>query len=126
MSKIRVYEIARELGIKNRELLDRIASLGIQVRNHMSSLEPGEAEKVKRSIQRESSERTVETRIRPTVVRRRVRKNRDEEGDEEVEAAPAPVTRTGSVVRRVPAQRPPAPAAEAAPAVEAPRYEPRV
>ena len=34
MNKIRVYEVARELGLEIRELLSKIASLGIQVRNH--------------------------------------------------------------------------------------------
>ena len=35
-SKVRVYEVARELGVDNRELLNRIASLGIQVSNNAS------------------------------------------------------------------------------------------
>ena len=42
MIKVRVYEVARELGLDNRELVSKIASLGIQVRNHMSALEPAE------------------------------------------------------------------------------------
>jgi translation initiation factor IF-2 len=72
MSKIRVYEVARQLGLENRELLAKIASLGIQVRNHMSSLESGDLERVKRAIEKEKQQNVVEERIRPTVVRRRV------------------------------------------------------
>ena len=41
MSKVRVYEVARELGLDNRELVHRIASLGIQVRNHMRLVQVG-------------------------------------------------------------------------------------
>ncbi|MBN1656662.1 MAG: translation initiation factor IF-2 [Deltaproteobacteria bacterium] len=72
MNKIRVYEVARELGLENRELLSRIASLGIQVRNHMSSLEPGDLDRVKRALEKEKQQNIVEERIRPTVVRRRI------------------------------------------------------
>ena len=72
MTKVRVYEVARELGLGNRDLLSKIASLGIQIRNHMSSLEPGDAERVKRAIEKEKQQNVVEERIRPTVVRRRM------------------------------------------------------
>jgi translation initiation factor IF-2 len=72
MNKIRVYEVARELGLENRELLSKIASLGIQVRNHMSSLEPNDLDRVKRALEKEKQQNIVEERIRPTVVRRRI------------------------------------------------------
>jgi translation initiation factor IF-2 len=71
MIKVRVYEVARELGLDNRELVSKIASLGIQVRNHMSALEPAEVERIKRALDRDKHSNTVEERIRPTVVRRR-------------------------------------------------------
>ena len=60
MSKVRVYEIASELGMNNRELLGRIQSLGIQVRNHMSALEPAEADRVRRALDKDKAENTVE------------------------------------------------------------------
>ncbi len=50
MSKVRVYEVARELGVENRDLIQRIATLGIQVRNHMSVLDPVEVDRIKRSL----------------------------------------------------------------------------
>jgi len=71
MIKVRVYEVARELGLDNRELVGKIASLGIQVRNHMSALEPAEVERIKRSLDKDKQANLVEERIRPTVVRRR-------------------------------------------------------
>ncbi|MBZ0121998.1 MAG: translation initiation factor IF-2 N-terminal domain-containing protein, partial [Sandaracinaceae bacterium] len=71
MTKVRVYEVARELGLDNRELLNRIASLGIQVRNHMSALEPTEIDRVKRALEKDRAENTVEERISRTVIRRR-------------------------------------------------------
>jgi translation initiation factor IF-2 len=71
MNKVRVYEVARELGVENRELLAKIASLGIQVRNHMSSLDAGDLERLKRALEKDKQQNVVEERIRPTVVRRR-------------------------------------------------------
>jgi translation initiation factor IF-2 len=88
MIKTRVYEVAREMGLDNRELMTKLATLGIQVRNHMSSLEPIDIDRVKRAVDKEKQQNVVEERIRPTVVRRRSVKR---EGDEEVEAkAPVP------------------------------------
>jgi translation initiation factor IF-2 len=86
MNKTRVYEVARDLGLDNRELVSKLASLGIPVRNHMSSIDVADAERVKRAIEKEKQQNVVEERIRPTVVRRRSLK-RD---DPEPEAAPAP------------------------------------
>ena len=37
MSKVRVYEVAREVGLPNRDLVQKISALGIPVRNHMSA-----------------------------------------------------------------------------------------
>ena len=89
MSKVRVYEVARELGVENRDLIQRIATLGIQVRNHMSVLDPVEVDRIKRSLGKDRSEAMVEERIRPTVVRRKRRKKVDEA---EPAAADAPAT----------------------------------
>ena len=71
MTKVRVYEVARELGLPNRELVERISALGIEVRNHMSALDPSEVERVKKAIAKSAPQKQVEERIRPTVVRRR-------------------------------------------------------
>ncbi|QUI22991.1 translation initiation factor IF-2 [Vallitalea pronyensis] len=43
MSKIRVYEIAKELGLSNKELLATLKEFDIKVKNHMSSLTDEEA-----------------------------------------------------------------------------------
>jgi len=42
--KIRVYEVAREMGLDNRRMVTIAASMGIPVRNHMSALEPEHVE----------------------------------------------------------------------------------
>ncbi|MFW2388150.1 MAG: translation initiation factor IF-2 [Polyangiales bacterium] len=114
MSKVRVYEVARELGVENRDLIQRIATLGIQVRNHMSVLDSAEVDRIKRSLGKDRSEAMVEERIRPTVVRRKRRKKTE---DAEPAAAEAPAS--------APVEAPPVEDAASAPApVPAPTPEP--
>ena len=36
---MRVYEIAKEIGIPNKDLIAKIRALGLEVNNHMSSLD---------------------------------------------------------------------------------------
>ena len=109
MNKVRVYEVARELGVENRDLIQRIATLGIQVRNHMSVLDPVEVDRIKRSLGRDRSEAMVEERIRPTVVRRKRRKKTDEA---EPTAAEAPVSVPAEESATEPVAAAPAPAPE--------------
>ena len=90
MSKVRVYEVARELGVENRDLIQRIATLGIQVRNHMSVLDPVEVDRIKRSLGKDRGEAMVEERIRPTVVRRKRRKKAEEAEPVAADAPAAP------------------------------------
>lgn len=46
MGKVRVYELARELGTNSRKLIEVMESMNISVKNHMSTLEKEQAEKV--------------------------------------------------------------------------------
>lgn len=43
MSKIRVYQLAKELGISSKELIEKLNEFGVEVVNHMSTLEEDEA-----------------------------------------------------------------------------------
>jgi len=124
MSKVRVYEVARELGVQNRDLVQRLSSLGIQVSNHMSALDPAEVDRIKRSYERDKAEKTVEERIRPTVVRRRTVQRRKPQPAEAKEAAPAEeAAKPASPAKAEPAKAAPA-KAPAAPAAEARKPEP--
>ncbi|HET6284454.1 MAG TPA: translation initiation factor IF-2 [Polyangia bacterium] len=69
--RVRVYEIAKELGIANRELVAKIRTLGIEVANHMSQLEASELDRIRRALDRERQESLVEERLSDTVIRRR-------------------------------------------------------
>ncbi|PKM50833.1 MAG: hypothetical protein CVV02_09560, partial [Firmicutes bacterium HGW-Firmicutes-7] len=46
MSKIRVYEIAKQVGVSNKDLVDELTKLGIEVKNHMGSLSDEEVTKI--------------------------------------------------------------------------------
>ncbi len=56
-NKIRVYELARELGLQNKEALDLCVSLGIGVKSHSSSIEEQQADRVRRKADREGLRR---------------------------------------------------------------------
>lgn len=71
MAKIRVYEFARDLNMTNRELLDRIRGLDIEVNSHMSSLDEDVVTKVKAVLFGGKDDQLEEKRVRPTVIRRR-------------------------------------------------------
>lgn len=128
MSKVRVYEVARQLGMPNRELVALFQSLGFsEVRNHMSAVEAEVVERIKRKLERQKAPEVVEERIRPTVVKRRsravdtpVRKA----PARSVEAAPAPVAKKDPAPRRVVPLAQPAVQAAPAAAPSAPAVEP--
>ena len=47
VKKIRVYELAKEIGIDNKATLDLCISLGIDVKSHSSSIEDAQADRVR-------------------------------------------------------------------------------
>jgi len=71
MSKIRVYELAKELGIDNKDLITRLEKLGIAVKAHSSSLEETDVERVRREFALGEKDAIVEERVKRTVIRRR-------------------------------------------------------
>ncbi|HEY3356281.1 MAG TPA: translation initiation factor IF-2 [Polyangia bacterium] len=71
VARQRVYEIARDAGVGNKELLQKIRALGIEVNNHMSVLDPEDVVRVRRALDKERQESLIEERIGPTVIRRR-------------------------------------------------------
>lgn len=56
MSKIRVYELAKELNMTSKELLNEIIELDIDVSSHMSSIDKEEAELIKDIFKVENDE----------------------------------------------------------------------
>ncbi len=71
MPKVRVYEIAKKMGIKNKDLVSKIQQMGIVISNHMSTLTQDEVGRVTKALQKEKQANTVEKRLGSTVIRRR-------------------------------------------------------
>ncbi len=71
MSKIRVYELARELNLTNKALIDKLLSLDIAVASHMSTLEEEAVDSLKASLFGKQEIAVEETRVKSTVIRRR-------------------------------------------------------
>ena len=75
MAKIRVYELARELNMTNKVLIEKLNDLEFSVKSHMSSLDEDTVGEIKAKLL--GKEKTVDvevTRVRPTVIRRRKKK----------------------------------------------------
>jgi len=80
MSKVRVYELARELGVENKELIARLEKLGILSKKPTSTLEDTEVERAKRDFRGvELPQEMEEKRIKSTVIRRRAVRTSAEE-----------------------------------------------
>jgi len=101
--RVRVYELAKELGLAHRDLVGKIRALGIDVANHMSHIEAADVDRIRRALDRERQESLVEERLTDTVIRRRSK------------SAPPLASRPAAPVAATPA----APSPAAAPPVRA-------
>ncbi len=50
MPKVRVYQLAKELNLSNKELIERLRGLGVEVKSHSSSIEEEIATRIKDSL----------------------------------------------------------------------------
>src|SRR5580700_12233240 len=74
MSKVRVYEVAKQLNLDPKQVVALFQQVGVpEVRNHMSSVEPEAVERVKRHLEKQKTHDVVEERVRTDgrVVKRR-------------------------------------------------------
>jgi len=78
MAKIRIYELARDLNMKNKVLLDRLKDMDIIAGSHMSSLDSETADRIRANIFGKKTGMVEETRVKPTIIRRRRKKVQEE------------------------------------------------
>jgi translation initiation factor IF-2 len=74
MSKVRVYEVAKQLNLDPKQVVALFQQVGVNdVRNHMSSVEPEAVERIKRLLEKAKTHDVVEERVRSDgrVVKRR-------------------------------------------------------
>jgi translation initiation factor IF-2 len=66
MVKLRVHELAKKLGLENKELLDKLNKAGLDIKSHSSTIDEGEAMRALNPAQ-QAKPATV---VRSSVVRR--------------------------------------------------------
>src|SRR6478609_9118437 len=112
----RLYELAKDLNVSPKDLVNKVRAMGIEVANHMSHLEAVDVDRVRRAVDRERLENLEEVRLNDTVIRRRSKSAAG--GAAARPAAPAPAPAPAAAPPRAP--EPAAPVA-VAPEVSAPR-----
>jgi len=110
VTKIRIHEFARELKMENKDLLKLLEKMGVEAKSVHSTLDDSDIERVKNHLNLLRKEGLVEQRVKPTVIRRRVKKE---------EAPPAPEP-TPPAAAQQPVEKP---AEKKPPVPEAPRTE---
>ncbi len=102
MSKIRVHELAKELGISSKECIEKLHDLGLEVKNHMSSIEGSDYELVNellRTAENVGSEKEV--KMEDEILEDQINEETDQfeddfSDDEELEALDRIKSKTGS------------------------------
>jgi translation initiation factor IF-2 len=96
MSRVRVYELAKEAGMTGKDLADKLIAEGYDVKGHSSTVDEDTAEKIRRTMLQDSETELVEKRIdgsqgatvirrRATIIRRRPKAELDETAEEAAE-----------------------------------------
>ncbi len=71
MAKVRVYELAKELNLDSKNLVEKLKTGGMDITNYMSTLDDQAVVEARDIVSGVISEVVEEQRIRPTVIRRR-------------------------------------------------------
>ena len=90
--KVRVYEVAKQLNLDPKQVVGLFQAIGVaDVRNHMSSVEPEQVERIKRHLEKQRTHDVVEERVRSDgrVIKRRAIAKASSPGTSQVEAPPS-------------------------------------
>ncbi|MCI9063145.1 MAG: translation initiation factor IF-2 [Clostridia bacterium] len=80
MGKMKLYELAKDLNLTSKELLDKAIGLGIAVKSHLSTLEDSDIDKIKKSMVKKDAAKKVAEKTKnvqkeksaPVIIRREV------------------------------------------------------
>lgn len=137
---MRIHQLAKELNLTAKDLAPHLKKLGIQYKNHMSTISEDDVARIRNLVNPPTAASVVEQRLRPTLIRRRRKEHEEaagavkETGAEEAAfapSAPEPVSpvpeeqdkmeRAGAAPKITAVETPPAGAAESKPFIpEAP------
>ena len=73
MAKLRVYELAKDLNMTNKALLNKLKEMNIDAKSHMSSLDDSVVKQIKTSLFGKTRQKE-DLKVRPSVIRRRKKK----------------------------------------------------
>ncbi len=77
MSKIKIHEIAKKIGVNSKEVLEKALELGLDVKSHMSSVDEADAKKIESKFSGLKKE-TQSKKEGPVIIRRAVIVSDDE------------------------------------------------
>ena len=60
MAKIKIHEIAKEMGLTSKEIIEKANELGINVKSHLSAIEENQAEMIKEKLKNMQSQNNKE------------------------------------------------------------------
>ena len=63
LAKKRVYEVAKQLNISNKDLIDKLKGIGVEVSNHMASIDDATIEKVTELLAPKKEEKKAEEKL---------------------------------------------------------------
>ena len=81
MAKIKIYELAKELNVDNKVVIDMANKVGINVKSHLSAIEESEVDKIKSALEKKNNvkkeekkfkQKNNELRSGPVIIRREV------------------------------------------------------
>ncbi|GFN36452.1 translation initiation factor IF-2 [Tepidimicrobium xylanilyticum] len=78
MVKIRVYELAKELGMTSKDLMQKLKDLDINISSHMSSIENEEAEMIKELFEEEKESKVKDSK--PSKKKSKKKVNKENKG----------------------------------------------
>ena len=62
MGKMKLYDLAKELNLTSKELLNKAVELGINVKSHLSSIEESDVEKIRKSLKENKTTKKSENK----------------------------------------------------------------
>ena len=101
MSRVRIYELAKEAGMSSKALAEKLIASGYDIKGHSSTVDEETADKIRETVLQDSNTELVEKRIdasegsttvirrRSTIIRRRPKVEEPSEPEKEVEPDPA-------------------------------------
>ena len=73
MGKMKVYELAKEMGITNAELIKKLSNMGVEVKSHLSVIEDEVVGKIKKGVSKTVEKKPVAEKNQMHIIRRNVK-----------------------------------------------------